>query len=85
MENLFCPIFVQVWSFIFVSDFVKNLGLNEDISWIQCKKEDKDWICRGQNMDFEDKRWPNTGQGQNVDHYWTYSGHTGHKLDIYWI
>ena len=87
MENLFCPIFVQVWSYIFVSDFVKNLGLNEDISWIQCKKEDKDWICRGQKMDFEDKRWPNTGQGQNVDHYWTYSGHMldmSHNVDKMW-
>merc|ERR1739836_159770 len=38
-------------------------------------------------MDFEDKRWPNTGQGQNVDHYWTYSGHMldmSHNVDKMW-
>ena len=62
-----------------INDMIPLMSvLNEDIcyvSWIQCKKEDKHWICKRQKMDFEDKRWPNTGQGQNVDKYWTYSGH----------
>ena len=72
MGKQLSPIFVQVLSYIFPFDLCQKLGLNEDISWIQYEKEDKYWICRGQKMDFEDKRWPNTGQGQNLDKYWTY-------------